>query len=48
MGETTLAEVATTVRHQGETLVRLERKIDSNHVSLENKGSYHPECRKPA
>ena len=37
MGETTLAEVATTVRHQGETLVRLERKIDSNHVSLENK-----------
>ena len=37
MGETTLAEVATTARHQGETLVRLERKIDSNHVSLENK-----------
>ena len=29
MGETTLAEVATTVRHQGETLVRLENKIDN-------------------
>ena len=30
MGETTLAEVATTVTHQGETLVRMESKIDGN------------------
>ena len=44
MGETTLTELATTARHQGETLarngeilVRLEGKIDSNHVSLENR-----------
>ena len=29
MGETTLAEVATTVTHQGETLVRLENKVDN-------------------
>ena len=29
MGETTLADVATTVEHQGETLVRLENKVDN-------------------
>ena len=29
MSETALAEVATTVEHQGETLVRLENKVDN-------------------
>ena len=37
MGASSESGVDATLRHHGETLGRLERKIDSNHVSLESK-----------